>query len=176
MVDFLPPREIMSLIMDNLSSFATIDARSPLKLAGLVHLLFKQLQDRGHQEAISMWLVNTCGSFLQETSRAGAVGILTCLFISVSQDAVIRGLLETAVSLSIDEGTPFDYCLFWMPALHFYLNGGLSDEAKNMFVSVFSAVPESPFAELADVCAQLGENEDGSAGDITAPISRSLST
>jgi len=167
MVDFLPPREIMSLIMANLSSFATIDARSPLKLAGLVHLLFKQLQDRGHQDAITSWLVNTCGSFLQGGSRAGAVGILTCLFISVSRDAVIRGLLETAVSLSVDEGATFDYCLFWMPALHFYLNGRLSLEAKNMFVSVFSAVGESPFAELAHICAQLSpeQDEDGPSVD-----------
>ena len=78
------------------------------------------------------------------------------MFISVSRDPVIRSLLPSVVSITRGTGD-FDYCLFWLPALHFYLNENLSAEQKLMFVNIFSASSETPFKELSIMCVRLSE-------------------
>eukprot|EP00041_Stephanoeca_diplocostata_P004622 m.48009 g.48009 ORF g.48009 m.48009 type:complete len:210 (-) comp15244_c1_seq7:344-973(-) len=168
MIDFFQPRQIMSILMDNLTSFSATDAKSPLMLAAVVDLTFRYLQHKGHQDALVEWVVVSCSTFLQISPRSRAIGILTCLFISVSKDPVIRGLLPSVVAVAKDDAE-FDHCLFWLPALHFFLNENLGMESKIMFCNVFSSADETPFAELAAMCIRLSADDgEGVSGEPSA--------
>lgn len=58
--------------------------------------------------------------------------------------------LRTHISPQL--GLSLDYCLFWLPAMHFFLNEDLTDEVKFMFLSILGSLPTSPFQELTAVC------------------------
>lgn len=45
-------------------------------------------------------------------------------------------------------GTTLDPTLFWVPAMYFYYNAGLSDEHQHLFLKIMGSVPESPFVDL----------------------------
>jgi hypothetical protein len=45
-------------------------------------------------------------------------------------------------------GMSLDPQLFWVPAVYFYFNSGLSPERQGMFLSIMGSIPESPFSDL----------------------------
>lgn len=64
MIDFFQPRQIMNVLMDQLTSFSATDAKSPLMLASVVDLTFRYLQHKGHQAALVEWVVMSCSTYV----------------------------------------------------------------------------------------------------------------
>jgi len=152
LADFLDPRQVMNVIIEQFTRTMT-DKDAPVELiVGVVHNCFQFLQAQGQQSVVTEWAVLASSNFVQASAqRQTAVVKLACLFISVSQEPIIRALLPSVVNY-LSNGCRMDYCLFWLPAMHFFLKEDLSEEAKGMFLQVFGSVAETPFTELAEIC------------------------
>eukprot|EP00050_Salpingoeca_kvevrii_P017991 m.69909 g.69909 ORF g.69909 m.69909 type:complete len:2734 (-) comp7845_c0_seq1:204-8405(-) len=151
MDDFFPPRQIMNIVMGEL----TVTQRPhPENIAVVVHNMFEILQRQGQQPALREWVVLSISSFLQRVPRSLAVSSLACLFVSVSEYGIIRSLLDWIVN-ETQQRRSIPNTLFWMPAMHFLLNGGLTDEGKHMFLNILSSKTVSPYLELVRVCERL---------------------
>lgn len=158
--DFLDPRQVMNIIVEEFTNLCTTEGASIELIARVVHQCFAIFQLEGRQGIATEWAILASSNFLQVTPRSRAISILACLFISVSQESVIRSLLDSVINHTAS-GLPMDPCLFWLPVMLFFLKENLSPDAKTMFLELFGSVPESPFEELKQMCialeARLGE-------------------
>lgn len=159
------PRQIMNIVMEYFSGHANTFAMLRV-LAPVMHQVFARLQRAHLQEALVEWALVSMSNFLQGMPLRTAASCLACLFISVSADASVRALLGPV--LADVRALELDPCLFWAPSVHFFLNAGLTLEAKHMFIGVMSSVPSSPFRELTDVCKRaLATSSSGSGGSFS---------
>jgi len=164
--DLLELRQIMNVIMEKFTRSFVDNTHCEL-IATVVHNYFEILHVHGQQNVAREWVVLSSSNFLQLSERKKAVTSLACLFVSVSQEPAIRSLFSSVINYTQNE-MPINYCLFWLPAMHFFLKENLSDDVKAMFLQVFGSVAETPFKELATMCVSLtmpnhsevAENED----------------
>eukprot|EP00051_Salpingoeca_urceolata_P023934 m.412655 g.412655 ORF g.412655 m.412655 type:complete len:2510 (+) comp20171_c0_seq3:1285-8814(+) len=163
LVDFYQPRQIMNVVM---SEFTSTQQSHPELIAPIVFNVFQSLRESGFQADLCSWSVLSMSSFLQRAPESLAVASLACLFCSVSQSPLIRSLLQHVVYrtekviVSKDFGQEmFDPRLFWLPAIHFFLNESLAPELKAMFLSVLESIPSHPYAPLATLCCTLAAQQ-----------------
>eukprot|EP00051_Salpingoeca_urceolata_P023932 m.412609 g.412609 ORF g.412609 m.412609 type:complete len:174 (+) comp20171_c0_seq2:8477-8998(+) len=135
-------------------------------IRGFLVQVFQSLRESGFQADLCSWSVLSMSSFLQRAPESLAVASLACLFCSVSQSPLIRSLLQHVVYrtekviVSKDFGQEmFDPRLFWLPAIHFFLNESLAPELKAMFLSVLESIPSHPYAPLATLCCTLAAQQ-----------------
>jgi len=158
--DFLDPRQVMNVIVEEFTNLCTTEGASIELIARVVHQCFAIFQMEGRQGIATEWAILASSNFLQVTPRSRAVSILACLFISVSQEPLIRSLLGSVINYAASNlVVDLNPCLFWLPAMLFFLKENLTVDAKAMFLELFGSVRESPFEELKQMCSNLHEEE-----------------